>query len=141
MLAAGFPFTFVSSPSGHDVDSPLERGRIERGQMPGPRIFATGNIIYGDTSAGGHQDIVNMDEAYEALWRIKVEAGPVGISYKNYIIHSRSAPLLFPALRPNLLKLLLRASRQRLLLAARDLNMSCVPEGVSALVYLPGVLR
>jgi hypothetical protein len=107
-----FGVTTVHNPSGHDVDSPLERGRIERGQMPGPRVFTTGNIIYGDTSPGSHQDIVNMDEAYEALWRIKVEAGPVGISYKNYIIHAR-------------------ASRQRLLLAARDLNMSCVPEGVS----------
>lgn len=57
--------------------------------MPGPRVFSTGNIIFGGDTPGGHFTIASMKEAYEALWRIKSEAGPVGISYKNYIIHAR----------------------------------------------------
>lgn len=51
-----------------------------------------------------------MDEAYAALIRIKAEGGPASYSYKNYNLPSR-------------------ASRQRLLLAARNLSMLCVPEG------------
>lgn len=53
-----------------------------------------------------------MEEAYSALIRIKAEGGPASFSYKNYNLPSR-------------------ASRQRLLLAARNLSMLCVPEGVS----------
>ena len=80
--------------------------------MAGPRIFQVGDIIYGAGYGGIHQDITTMDEAYSALIRIKAEGGPASFSYKNYNLPSR-------------------ASRQRLLLAARNLSMLCVPEGVS----------
>jgi hypothetical protein len=51
-----------------------------------------------------------MAEARSALIRIKAEGGDASFSYKNYNQPSR-------------------ASRQMLLLAARELNMLCVPEG------------
>ena len=92
-----------------------ERFRVERGQEIGPRIFQVGQVIYGAGSYEDHQDIATMEEAYAALIRIKAEGGPASYSYKNYNLPSR-------------------ASRQRLLLAARtgNLSMLCVPEGVSA---------
>lgn len=58
--------------------------------MIGPRIFTTGDIIYGGGAPGIHQDIVDMEEAVSALTRIKVEGGPASISYKNYNLPSRS---------------------------------------------------
>ena len=80
--------------------------------MIGPRIFHTGQIIYGASDYSYHLDIATTQEAKEALTRIKAEGGPASWSYKNYNL---------PA----------RASRQRLLLQARKMNMACVPEGVS----------
>ncbi|CAL1703396.1 unnamed protein product [Somion occarium] len=102
--------TTLHNPSADNVRGFWERFRVERGQAVGPRIFQVGDIIYGAGAPGIHQDIVDMDEAYSALLRIKAEGGPSSFSYKNYNLPSR-------------------ASRQRLLLAARKLNMLCVPEG------------
>lgn len=86
--------------------------------MIGPRIFHTGQVIYGASDYSLHLDIATTQEAKEALTRIKAEGGPASWSYKNYNL---------PA----------RASRQRLLLQARKMNMACVPEGVSG--YLTNV--
>ena len=80
---------FIISPSADNVDSFVERSRIENGFMIGPRIFSVGGIIYGAAEDGLHQEIVNMDEAVSALTRIKVEGGPGAISYKNYNLPSR----------------------------------------------------
>ncbi|THH26786.1 hypothetical protein EUX98_g7409 [Antrodiella citrinella] len=102
--------TTLHNPSADNVRGFSERSRVERGQLVGPRIFQVGDIIYGAGQAGIHQDIVSMEEAYSALIRIKAEGGPASFSYKNYNLPSR-------------------ASRQRLLLAARNLSMLCVPEG------------
>ncbi|KAF8164016.1 hypothetical protein BJ912DRAFT_1005132 [Pholiota molesta] len=102
--------TTLHNPSADNVDGFVERVRIERGQMIGPRIFTVGDIIYGAAAPGIHQDIVDMDEAKSALIRIKAEGGPASISYKNYNLPSR-------------------ASRQRLLAVAQNLSMACVPEG------------
>ena len=57
--------------------------------MVGPRIFHTGGIIYGAANTQLHQDIIDMDEAYSALIRIKAEGGPASFSYKNYNLPSR----------------------------------------------------
>ncbi len=59
--------------------------------MVGPRIFQTGNPIYGFSGGGGaiHQGIVDDAEARSALIRIKVEGGPASFSYKNYMLPSR----------------------------------------------------
>ncbi|KAI6138939.1 hypothetical protein BKA82DRAFT_1000833 [Pisolithus tinctorius] len=101
--------TTVHNPSSQNYLGFVERGRVESGLMIGPRIFHTGQIIYGASSHAYHHDIANTEEAKEALTRIKVEGGPASWSYKNYNL---------PA----------RASRQRLL-QARQMNMACVPEG------------
>ncbi|KAF9441331.1 hypothetical protein P691DRAFT_766420 [Macrolepiota fuliginosa MF-IS2] len=102
--------TTLHNPSADNVDGFVERTRIERGQLIGPRIYTVGDIIYGAGAYPIHQDIVTQEEANSALLRIKAEGGPASISYKNYNIPSR-------------------ASRQRLLLAATNLSMLCVPEG------------
>ncbi|EPT06231.1 hypothetical protein FOMPIDRAFT_124868 [Fomitopsis schrenkii] len=102
--------TTLHNPSSDNVLGFTERFRLERGQLVGPRIFHTGGVIYGAGIESLHQDIVDMDEARSALIRIKAEGGPASFSYKNYNLPSR-------------------ASRQRLLTAARELNMLCVPEG------------
>jgi hypothetical protein len=80
--------------------------------MAGPRLFHTGTVIYGASEYSIHQDIASMREAREALIRIKVEGGDASWSYKNYNLPTRAA-------------------RQRLLTAARQVGMLCVPEGVS----------
>ena len=85
--------------------------------MVGPRLFQTGTAVYGASEYHIHQDIANMHEAREALIRIKAEAGNASWSYKNYNLPTRAA-------------------RQRLLTAAREVGMLCVPEGVSILFFL-----
>jgi hypothetical protein len=73
----------------------VERTRLERGQMIGPRIYTVGDIIYGAGAYPIHQDIVTQEEAYSALLRIKAQGGPASISYKNYNIPSRWVSLLY----------------------------------------------
>ncbi|KAJ7284597.1 hypothetical protein C8J57DRAFT_1289035, partial [Mycena rebaudengoi] len=102
--------TTLHNPSSDNVEGFDERSRVERGQLIGPRIFSTGEPIYGAAYPELHQDIVDEADAHSALLRLKVEGGPGSISYKNY-------------------NLPVRASRQRLLAAAKNLTMLCVPEG------------
>ncbi|KAJ7504368.1 hypothetical protein B0H11DRAFT_1981946 [Mycena galericulata] len=102
--------TTLHNPSSDNVEGFDERSRVESGQLLGPRIFSTGEPIYGAAYPGIHQDIVDDAEAYSALLRLRVEGGMGSISYKNY-------------------NLPIRASRQRLLNAARNITMLCVPEG------------
>ncbi|KAJ6581530.1 hypothetical protein B0H19DRAFT_1207473 [Mycena capillaripes] len=102
--------TTLHNPSSSNVEGFDERSRVESGQLVGSRIFSTGEPIYGAAYPGIHQDIVDDAEAYSALLRLRVEGGMGSISYKNY-------------------NLPIRASRQRLLNAARNLTMLCVPEG------------
>ncbi|KIJ44168.1 hypothetical protein M422DRAFT_67773 [Sphaerobolus stellatus SS14] len=102
--------TTLHNPSSDSRDGYHERYLVESGKMIGPRIYHTGNVIYGAGLAEIHQDVVNLEEAKSALVRIRVEGGPSSFSYKNYNLPSR-------------------ASRQRLLLAARNQSMFSVPEG------------
>ncbi|KAF9265808.1 hypothetical protein L218DRAFT_859632 [Marasmius fiardii PR-910] len=102
--------TSVHNPSSGTVTGFIERSRVESGQLLGPRIFTTGNPIFAGTWPRLHEEIVDEEQAYSALYRIKAEGGPFSHSYKNYNLPSR-------------------ASRQRLLKASKRLNMLCVPEG------------
>ena len=77
------------SPSANNVAGFVERSRVERGQLIGPRIFTVGDVIYGAGDSDIHQDISNSAEARSALVRIKAEGGPASISYKNYNLPSR----------------------------------------------------
>ena len=118
------------SPSADTVLAFAERFRLERGQLVGPRIFQTGTIIYGAGAPVYHEDVVSLEDAKSALLRIKAEGGPSSFSYKNYnlpirYVSTSSRPLRLQADKST------SASRQRLLLAARELGMLCVPEGVS----------
>lgn len=109
MLAYGV--TTVHNPSHKSVGGFYERFLLEKGHSIGPRIYQTGEPLFG---AEGwpelHQEIVDMQEAWEALSRIRAEGGPSSFSYKNYQLPSRAA-------------------RQRLLLQARNMSMLGVPEG------------
>ena len=80
----------LRSPSSDNVRGFLERGRVENGGMIGPRIFHTGDVIYGAGYPVIHNDVADMDDAYSALIRIKAEGGPASYSYKNYNQYSRS---------------------------------------------------
>ncbi|KAH8119769.1 hypothetical protein DFH11DRAFT_6289 [Phellopilus nigrolimitatus] len=102
--------TTLHNPSSDNVRGFVERGRVENGGMVGPRIFHTGDVIYGAGWGEIHNDVADLNDARSALIRIKAEGGPASFSYKNYNQYSR-------------------ASRQRLLLEARNLSMLCVPEG------------
>jgi len=77
------------SPSLDNRDGFIQRGLVETGNWIGPRLFHTGNIIYGAGAVPWHQDINDLEEAKEALTRIKAEGGPASFSYKNYNIPSR----------------------------------------------------
>ncbi|KAL5533836.1 hypothetical protein ACEPAG_296 [Sanghuangporus baumii] len=102
--------TTLHNPSSDNVLGFVERARVESGQMAGPRIFHTGDVIYGAGAGGIHNTVADLTDARSALIRIKVEGGPASFSYKNYNQPSRAA-------------------RQRLLLEARNLSMLCFPEG------------
>lgn len=77
------------SPSAENVRGFQERTRVENGLITGPRIFTVGEIIYGADAPPLYHDIVDMDEAREALIQIKAEGGPMAFSYKNYQLPSR----------------------------------------------------
>ncbi|KAK7049435.1 hypothetical protein VNI00_006036 [Paramarasmius palmivorus] len=102
--------TTMHNPSSVTVNTFVERSRLESGHFVGPRILTTGSPLFAGTWTGIHEEIVDEAEAYSAVYRIKAEGGPISHSYKNYQLPSR-------------------ASRQRLLKAARKLGMLCVPEG------------
>lgn len=101
----------TASPSHTTVGGFSERFLLERGFSVGPRIFQSGEPLFGSEGWPElHAEIVDMREARDALQRIRAEGGPSSFSYKNYQLPSRAA-------------------RQRLLLQAREMGMLCVPEG------------
>ncbi|KAH8898441.1 hypothetical protein GQ53DRAFT_881601, partial [Thozetella sp. PMI_491] len=106
----GYGVTTIHNPASKNVGGMVERNLIEKGRMYGPRVFHTGDVLYGSTQPPVYTEINSQLDAKSALLRIKVEGGDESFSVKNYQLVARSA-------------------RQRLLLAADDLNMLVVPEG------------
>lgn len=106
----GYGVTTIHNPSSKNVDGMVERHLIEKGRMYGPRVFHTGDVLYGSTQPSVYTEINSRSDARDALLRVKVEGGNSSFSVKNYQIVSRSG-------------------RQRLLLEAADLDMLVVPEG------------
>lgn len=106
----GYGVTTIHNPASKNVHGMIERGLIEKGRMYGPRVFHTGDVLYGSTQAPVYTEINSRADAKSALLRIKAEGGGSSFSAKNYQLVARSA-------------------RQRLLLEAADLNMLIVPEG------------
>lgn len=106
----GYGVTTIHNPASKNVLGMVERGLIEKGRMYGPRVFHTGDVLYGSTQAPVYTEINSRSDARSALLRIKVEGGKSSFSAKNYQLAARSA-------------------RQRLLLEAANLDMLVVPEG------------
>ncbi|WP_373489762.1 amidohydrolase family protein [Parasphingorhabdus sp.] len=85
-------------------------GEMQRaGMILGPRIFSTGEIVYGAKSANVYAEINNLDDALAHVRRLKAQGGN---SVKNYN-------------QPR------REQRQQVVEAARQENMLVVAEGGS----------
>jgi imidazolonepropionase-like amidohydrolase/Tol biopolymer transport system component len=109
-LAYGVTTTHDPSAATQTVFAQSEM--VKSGAMVGPRIFSTGFVLYG--AENPEKAVVNSyDDARAHLERLKAVGA---FSVKSY----------------NQLR---RDSRQRIIKAARDLNMMVVPEGGSTLFH------
>lgn len=97
--------------SAHDPSSNSEMvfsqsEMVKAGNMVGPRIFSTGNILYG--AEGDSRTIVNsLDDARAAIRRTK--------AFGAFSVKSYNQPR--------------REQRQQIIQASRELNIEVVPEG------------
>jgi hypothetical protein len=105
-----YGITTIHNPASRNVAGFVERHLIEKGVFPGPRVYCTGDVLYGSTQPSVYTEINSRADAHAALKRVKIEGGDVSFSVKNY-------------------QLVSRAARQRLLLEAQDLGMLVFPEG------------
>ena len=109
-LAYGVTTTHDPSAATQTVFAQSEM--VKSGAMVGPRVFSTGFVLYG--AENPEKAVVNSyDDARAHLERLKAVGA---FSVKSY----------------NQLR---RDNRQRIIKAARDLNMMVVPEGGSTLFY------
>ncbi|KAL4964230.1 uncharacterized protein BDV14DRAFT_201007 [Aspergillus stella-maris] len=107
----GYGVTTIHNPASRNVAGYIERHLIDKGRMYGPRVFHTGDVLYGSTQPSVYTEINSLQDARDALLRIRDEGGrDLALSAKNYQLPSRAA-------------------RQRLLTAAKELDMLVVPEG------------
>ncbi|KAL4900089.1 hypothetical protein BDW74DRAFT_183045 [Aspergillus multicolor] len=107
----GYGVTTIHNPASRNVAGHMERNLIEKGRMYGPRVFHTGDVLYGSTQPSVYTEINSRKDARDAFQRIYEEGGEgLSFSVKNYQLSSRSA-------------------RQRLLLEAAKMKMLIVPEG------------
>ncbi|CAH0044840.1 unnamed protein product [Clonostachys solani] len=106
----GYGVTTIHNPASKNVAGHVERNLIEKGRMYGPRVFHTGDVLYGSVQPPVYTEINSLQDARDALLRVKKEGGEDSFSVKNYQLSARSA-------------------RQRLLLEASKLDMLVVPEG------------
>ncbi|KAK1854104.1 hypothetical protein CCHR01_03297 [Colletotrichum chrysophilum] len=106
----GYGVTTIHNPASNNVAGHIERVLIEKGRMYGPRVYHTGNVLYGSTQPSVYTEINSLADARDALLRIKEEGVDSSFTVKSYQLVPRSA-------------------RQRLLLEAAKLGMLVVPEG------------
>ena len=106
----GYGITTVHNAESQTIGGFYERGQVERGDYYGPRIYQTGDILYGSTESDCYTEITSLHDARDAILRIKAEGGQSSFSVNNYQQQSRSA-------------------RQQLLLAASELNYLVFSEG------------
>ncbi|HYD26510.1 amidohydrolase family protein [Brevundimonas sp.] len=106
--ALGFGVTTIHDPS-NDTSEIFAHSELARaGRVVAPRIFSTGTILYGATTASTAQ-IDDLDDALSTLRRMRA-AGAWSVKSYN---------------QPR------RDQRQQIIEAARQLNMMVVPEGGS----------
>ncbi|PKV63175.1 amidohydrolase family protein [Pontibacter ramchanderi] len=109
-LAYGVTTTHDPSSTTEMVFSQSEA--VKAGHMVGPRIYSTGTILYG--ADGNFKAVINsLDDARSHLRRIQAAGG---FSVKSYN-------------QPR------REQRQQVIQAARELNMTVVPEGGSTFFH------
>ncbi|MCC9166213.1 amidohydrolase family protein [Pontibacter harenae] len=109
-LAYGVTTTHDPSSTTEMVFSQSEA--VKSGAMVGPRIFSTGTVLYG--ADGNFKAVINnLDDARSHLRRIKAAGG---FSVKSYN-------------QPR------REQRQQVIQAARELDMTVVPEGGSTFFH------
>ncbi|QCR21076.1 amidohydrolase family protein [Pontibacter sp. SGAir0037] len=109
-LAYGVTTTHDPSSTTEMVFSQAEA--VQSGAMVGPRIFSTGTVLYG--ADGNFKAVINnLDDARSHLRRIKAAGG---FSVKSYN-------------QPR------REQRQQVIQAARELDMTVVPEGGSTFFH------
>ncbi len=106
LLNLAYGVTTLHNPSIDTLDHFEDAELVKAGKKLGPRLFATGTILYG-ADGGFRTEINDMDDARAALQRLK--------DYGAFSTKSYNQPS--------------RAARQRILTAARELNMLVVPEG------------
>lgn len=110
-LAFGVTTLHDPSNSSEEVFAASEMGKA--GALTAPRIFSTGTILYGAAGAGYRAPIETLDDARSHLRRMKAMGA---FSVKSYN-------------QPR------RDQRQKVLQAARELDMLVVPEGGSLLQH------
>ncbi|HYC68229.1 amidohydrolase family protein [Brevundimonas sp.] len=106
--ALGFGVTTIHDPSNDTSEIFAHSDLVRTGRVVGPRIFSTGTILYGATTAFTAQ-IDDLDDARSTLRRMQA-AGAWSVKSYN---------------QPR------REQRQQIIEAARELNMMVVPEGGS----------
>ena len=101
--------TTIHDPSSRASEIFVASEMQRAGMLVGPRIFSTGEIVYGAKSPGVYAEINNLDDALAHVRRLKAQGG---MSVKNYN-------------QPR------REQRQQVVEAARQENMLVVAEGGS----------
>ena len=101
--------TTIHDPSSRASEIFVAAEMQRAGQMLGPRIFSTGEVVYGAKAADVYAEINNLDDALDHIRRLKAQGGH---SVKNYN-------------QPR------REQRQQVVEAARQENMLVVAEGGS----------
>ena len=101
--------TTIHDPSSRASEIFVASEMQRAGQLVGPRIFSTGEIVYGAKAADVYAQIENLDDALAHVRRLKAQGGS---SVKNYN-------------QPR------REQRQQVVEAARQENMLVVAEGGS----------
>lgn len=101
--------TTIHDPSSRASEIFVASEMQRAGQLIGPRIFSTGEIVYGAKAASIYAEINSLDDALDHVRRLKAQGGS---SVKNYN-------------QPR------REQRQQVVEAARQENMLVVAEGGS----------
>jgi imidazolonepropionase-like amidohydrolase len=63
--------TTTHDPSAHSLDVFAEGELVEAGEMIGPRIFSSGDVLYGGAQAAQHAKVDSLEDAQKAVRRMK----------------------------------------------------------------------
>jgi Tol biopolymer transport system component/imidazolonepropionase-like amidohydrolase len=63
--------TTVHDPSAHSLDVFAEAEQVEAGEMIGPRIYSSGDVLYGGQQAAQYAKVDSLEDALHAVRRMK----------------------------------------------------------------------